>query len=170
MQMQGPLVLHYEASRRGAGVIAIRGDGTLAQLKTIVSGSKGLCAFSGWSEPAAVRFVLCGQMPPYRTATVAIRYGVYVAAAQIEFTVSANLSVKEVGALYQEVRLSERGAFERVMDEKHLALALFTDQARQSGRGWKNMHKRWNESHPQWRYATANDPHSRRFALEARRS
>jgi hypothetical protein len=57
----------------------------------------------------------------------------------------------------------------RAMDERHLALALYVDEARQSGLGWKELHRRWNEVHPKWRYETANDPHVRRFALEARR-
>jgi hypothetical protein len=56
------------------------------------------------------------------------------------------------------------------MDEKHLALALFVDESRRSGLGWKELHGGWNESHPEWRYETDNDPHARRFALEARRS
>ena len=167
---QGPLVLEYAMPRGGAGRIEIRGDGILARLKTVVSGVMGLCAFTGWSEPAAVAFVVCDQIPRHRTGTVAVRHGVYPAAAQIELAVSANMSVTEVAELYQEVRRQVRGACERSMDEKHLALALFIDEHKETGRGWKELHERWNASHPEWHYETDNDPHSRRFALEARRT
>jgi hypothetical protein len=47
--------------------------------------------------------------------------------------ISANLSVKEVAELYQEVRGELRGTFERATDDKHLALALFVDELRASG-------------------------------------
>ena len=166
--LQEPLVLEFSGAPKGR--IEIRGDGLLAGLKEVVSGRKGLCGFTGWSERAAVAFVLSGQIPPYRTATVAVRRGLYPAAAQIELQLSANMSVKEVAELYQEVRAGLRGACERCMDDKHLALALFIDEMRESGLGWKALHHDWNRRYPKWRYKTTGDPHARRFALEARRT
>jgi hypothetical protein len=168
--LQEPLVLEFASERQGLDRIEIRRDGLLAALKEVVSGKKGLCGFTGWSEHAAVAFVLGGQIPPYRTATVAVRRGVYPAAAQIELQLSANMSVKEVAELYQEVRAGLRGDYERRMDDKHLTLALFIDEMRESGLGWKALHHDWNERYPKWRYMTSEDPHSRRFALEARRT
>ena len=132
--LQEPLVLEFASAPQVPDRIEIRGDGLLAALKEVVSGRKGLCGFTGWSEHAAVTFVLSGEVPPYRTATVAVRRGVYAAAAQIELQVSANMSVKEVAELYQEVRAGLRGDFERHMDDKHLALAVFIDEI--GGRGW----------------------------------
>jgi hypothetical protein len=168
--LQEPLVLEFGGVPKGPGRIEIRGDGLLAALKEVVSGRKGLCGFTGWSERAAVAFVLSGQIPPYRTATVAVRRGLYPAAAQIELQLSANMSVKEVAELYQEMRAELRGACERRMNDKHLALALFIDEFKASGLGWKELQRRWNKCHPKWRYKTTGDPHARRFALEARRT
>jgi hypothetical protein len=76
----------------------------------------------------------------------------------------------EVAALYQDVRVSERGALERAMDERHLALAVFVDKSGTAGLRWKETRRRWNEAYPAWRFETERDPHARRFALEARRS
>jgi hypothetical protein len=166
----GPLTLEYGPLGRGAAVIEIRANGILACLKEIASGSNGLCLHTGWLERAAVAFVLGGLLPPRRYATVAARPGAYPAAAQITLTLSANLSVKEVTGLYRGARSAFRGAFERSMDKKHLALALFVDELRESGLGWQELHRLWNERHRGWRYTTSNDPQSRRFALEARRS
>jgi hypothetical protein len=168
--LHDPLVLEFANAPQGLDRIEIRGDGLLAALKEVVSGRLGLCGLTGWSEQAAVAFVLCGQIPPYRTAVVAMRRGVYPAAAQIELQLSANMSVKEVAELYQEVRAKLRGAFERQMNDKHLTLALFIDERRESGLGWKDLHHDWNKRYPKWRYKTREDPHSRRFALEARRT
>ena len=87
-----PLVLEFAGAPKGPGRIEIRGDGLLAALKEVVSAADP-CGFTGWSERAAVAFVLSGQIPPYRTATVAVRRGLYPAAAQIELQLSANMSV-----------------------------------------------------------------------------
>jgi hypothetical protein len=166
---QGPVVLEYGVPPQGGGVIAIRSDGILALLKSVVSGTKGLCGYTGWSERSAVAFVLCGRIPSPRRASVVVRSGGYAAATEIELAVSANMSPTEVAALYQDVRVRERGAPERAMDARHLALALFVDEARESGLGWKELRRLWNKKHPGWRFKTATDPHARRFADEARR-
>ena len=170
VQTRSPLALEYEIPGASPGRLEIRGDGLLARLKKIVSGDKGLCALSGWSEQAAVSFVLCGQIPAYRMATVTVRHGAYPAAAQIELLVSANLSGKDVGELYQEIRGEVRGIYERAMDGKHLALGVFVDEHRESGLGWNELRRRWNQRYPKWRYKTANDPWAMRFSMESRRT
>lgn len=167
---RGPLSLDYTVPGRGASTIAIRGNGVLAQLKEIASGIKGVGRLAGWPEQEAVAFILCGWIPPHRTTSVVTRLGAFPAAARIELTVSANTPVGEVVALYQEARAEVRGAFEREMDDKHLALAVFIDELKESGLGWREIQRRWNERHPRWRYETDNDPRGRRFALEARRT
>lgn len=169
-QTRGPLVLEYEIPGASPGRLEIRGDGLLARLKTIVSEDKGLCALSGWSEQAAVSFVLCGRIPAYRMATVTVRHGAYPAAAQIELAVSANLSGRDVGELYQEVCGEVRGIYERAVDDKHLALGVFVDEHRESGLGWNELRRRWNQRYPKWRYKTANDPWAMRFSMESRRT
>lgn len=169
-QTLGSLDLEYGPPGGCGEAIVIRGDGMLALLKSVVSGIMGVCAYTGWSERSAVTFVLCGVVPVPPKALVGVHYGTYPAATRIELTVSANMSPAEVAALYQEVRASERGDLERAMDDKHLALALFVDKARESGPRWKETRRRWNEAYPDWCYAEAKDPHARRFALEARRT
>lgn len=167
---RGPLSLDYTVPGKGTSTIAIRGNGVLAQLKEIASGIKGIGRLAGWTEQGAVAFILGGRIPPYRTTMVATRFGAFPAAARIELAVSANMPVEELVELYQQARAEVRGAFEREMDEKHLALAVFIDELKESDLGWKAIHRRWNERHPQWRYETENDPHGQRFALEARRT
>jgi hypothetical protein len=170
MKLHEASVLQFALTERGPRHLQIRGDGLLARLKEVVSGEQGLCVFTGWSEHAAVTYVLSGQLPAYRNATVSVWRGLYPAAAQIELVLSANMTDKQVGELYHEVRSELRGAFERGMNEKHLAFALFIDELRDSGLGWKELHRRWNVRHPDWAYETEKDPHSRRFSLEARRT
>jgi hypothetical protein len=131
---------------------------------------RGIGRLAGWTEQGAVAFILCGRIPPYRTTTVTTRFGAFAAAARIELAVSANTPVEELIELYLQARAEVRGTFEREMDPKHLALAVFVDEFKESALGWKAVHQRWNERHPQWRYKTENDPHGRRFALEARRT
>lgn len=166
----GSLVLHYGRRLPEEGQIQIRGDGVLAQLKEVVSGIKGIARFTGWSERAAVSFVLCGVVPTLPRASVAVSYGAYPAAARVELTLSTNMSPKEVAALYQEARQSQREVLERAMDDKHLALALLADEAIGSDLTWKELRRRWNRSHPEWRYLAAKDPDARRFATRARRA
>lgn len=170
MKLHEPPVLQFAATERGPRRVQVRGDGLLARLKEVVSGEQGLCVFAGWSEHAAVAYVLSGELPASRNATVSVWRGLYPAAAQIELVLSANMTDKQVGELYHEVRSELRGAFERGMNEKHLALTLFIDELRDSGLGWKELHRGWNERHPDWAYETEKDPHSRRFSLEARRT
>ena len=134
----------------------------------MVSGRKGLCGFTGWSERAAVAFVRVARSR-HRTATVAVRRGLYPAAAQIELQLSANMSVKEVAELYQEVRSELRGAFERHMNDKHLALALFIDEFKASGLGWKELQRPLEQVPSEVALQDQRGSPRRRFALEARR-
>jgi hypothetical protein len=167
---RGPLTLEYTVPGQGTSRIAIRGNGVLAQLKEIAFGAKGIGRLAGWTEQGAVAFILCGRIPTGRTTTVTTRFGAFAAAARVEIAVSANTPVEELVELYQQARAEVRGTLEREMDEKHLALALFIDELKESGLGWKARRQRWNERYPAWRYATESDPHGRRFALEARRT
>ena len=57
--------LGYRTPEGAVALISVCAGGRLDRLKRIVSGNDGVCALSGWSEPAAVSFVLCGHIPTH---------------------------------------------------------------------------------------------------------
>jgi hypothetical protein len=162
-----PPVLEYAVAAGRPGSTAIRPGGALAQLKSVAA---DLCASTGCSEQAAVSFALCGVVPALPKARLTVHHGVYPAADRIELMVTAGMSPKKVAALYREAGREGRGARVPALDKKHVALALLADRARESGRGWKKLRRRWNWDHPAWRYKPAKDPRARRFAREAKRA
>ncbi len=166
--LRGSMVLDYEMTAGKLAHLPIRSDGTLARLKTLVSGDEGVCALSGWTEAAAVTFVLCGKIPTPRAATVTVRHAAYPAATQLDLLVSTNLRGPELAQLYQQVRASQRGIYERLISDKLLVLAVFVDEHKDSGLSWRELRRQWNELHPQWRYETARDQKALVFSTDAR--
>ena len=161
------LLLEYRTSEGAVALISLRTGGRLGWLKRIVSGDDGVCALSGWSEPEAVSFVLCGCVPMQPRARAVIRPGAYRALDRVELSLAAELSPKEVAALYRDVRPGQRAARSRQISKKQLALALFADEARGEDRSWKALRRRWNRRYPDWRFKPGGDPRARHFARSA---
>ena len=165
-----PLLLEYRTSEGAVALISLRTGGRLGWLKRIVSGSDGVCALSGWSEPEAVSFVLCGCVPMQPRARALMRPGAYRALDRVELSLAAELSPKEVAALYRDVRPGQCAARSRQIGKKQLALALFADEARGEDRSWKALRRRWNRRYPDWRFKPSGDPRARHFARSAKRA
>jgi hypothetical protein len=163
-------LLQYDASQGTLVLIPVCSGGRLGRPKRIVSGSDGVCARSGWSESEAVSFVLCGCVPTRPRARVVLRPGAYRALDRVELSLAAELSAKEVAALYRDVRPGQRDARSRRIGKKQLALALFADEARGEERSWKALRRRWNRHYPDWRFKAGGDPHARQFARAAKRA
>jgi hypothetical protein len=162
--------LGYCTPEGAVALTSVCAGGRLDRLKRIVSGNDGVCALSGWSEPAAVSFVLCGHIPTHARARAFVRPGAYRALDRIELSLAAELSPKEVAALYRDVRPRQRAGHSRRLGKKQLALALFADEARGEDRSWKALRRRWNRRHPDWRFKPGGDPHARHFARAAKRA
>ena len=162
------LLLEYCTPEGAVALISVWAGGRLGWLKRIVSGNDGVCALSGWSEPVAVSFVLCGCVPTQPRARALMRPGAYRALDRVELSLAAELSPKEVAALYRDVRPGQRAEHSRRMGKKQLALALFADEARGEDRSWKALRRRWNRRYPDWRFKPGGDSHARHFARSAK--
>jgi hypothetical protein len=165
-----PIVLEYSTPDGVVARISFGSGGHLGRLKRIVSGRDGVCALSGWSEPEAVSFVLCGRVPTQPLARVLARPGAYPALDRVELSLAAELSAKEVAALYRAVRPLQRAVRSQRIGKKQLALALFADEAKFEARSWKTLRRRWNQRYPKWRYKAGGKPGARRFARAAKRA
>ena len=167
-----PQTLTFPAPRGRSEIINIRGDGTLALLKWFAYALSGASLFAGWAEQQSVAFILCGAIPRIPKARVSLKYAIVRAASHIDLEVSPRLAPKEVGAVYAEARSRFQATIDRPMDDKHLALAVFAQRTLYagplSGVSWRALRERWNSLHPEWHFATEDDPQARRFALEAR--
>jgi hypothetical protein len=165
-----PLVLEYCTPGGALALIAVAAGGRLDRLKRIVSGGGGVRALSGWTEAEAVSFVLCGCVPAQPRARACLRPGVYPALDRVELSLAAELSAKEVAALYRDARPAQRAARSQRLGKKQLALALFADEARFEARSWKALRRRWNRCCPEWRFKASSDPGARQFARAAKRA
>lgn len=171
---KGPRYLSYGAPGQHKKSIAVRGDGALAQLKKFASGwagiNRGLSGHVPWSESEAVAFILSGWVPPLSKARIrtSFSHGYYPALSRLSIEVDPRLTPKEVGQLYNRMRARYMQGRDRPMDEKHLALAVFTEKTRRDGTPWSELRERWNAEHPDWAFPACDDVFAKRFALECR--
>lgn len=165
-----PHRLAYGVPGQRAKSIAIRGDGVLAELRSLTGEPFGLHGHVPWSEFEAVAFILSGWVPPLPKASVGIRFahGYYASLSRLRLEVDPRLTPREVGQLYNRWRARFLQGRDRPMDEKHLALAVFTEQTRHDGASWSTLRESWNSEHPEWAFAVDEDPFAKRFALECR--
>jgi len=146
--------------------ISIRGDGQLAWLKRLAGDLK----IYSWREAQAVSLILTGGVPMSSRAYTELSYHpFYEAFAKISLKVDPRLSPKEVARLYSETRKRYgRTGRDKPMSAKHLALAVFTEQMRDSGLSWELLRQKWNSQCPKEMRYPARDDHARLFALECR--
>jgi hypothetical protein len=171
------LFLQYgPRSEEETNSIAIRRDGALAYLKTIVSGIAlhlaphnigGLCDSFGWQEHEAVAFVLSGWRPPIPKGRVGMIFGYLPALRRITMEVDFRTPSAEVARLYNEARGTLRAAQDRPLNPKTLELAIFTHEHVGSDETWSALQAEWNKKHPKNRYPNRRD-RGRRFALDCR--
>ena len=109
-------------------------------------------------------------MPPLPKASVGVRFshGFYAALSRLRLEVDPRLTPKEVGQLYNRWRARFMQGRDRPMDEKHLALAVFTERTRHDGAPWSELRETWNAEQLGWAFAVDEDPFAKRFALECR--
>jgi hypothetical protein len=162
----------FKLDLRGLQVdrIPIRGDGELAWLKALASYVK---PYFSWREAQAVSLILTGGSPVSSRATATITSyfinAFYSAFSKISLKVDPRLSPKEVARLYSETRKRYgRTGRDKPMSAKHLALAVFTEQMRDSGLSWELLRQKWNSQCPKEMRYPARDDHARLFALECR--
>jgi hypothetical protein len=117
-----------------------------------------LAARYGWTAEQASAFVLTGLAPRVPLVRSRVRHGpVFAASTRIVLDVDPGVGGLDVWRRYRRMRRALRASRFREPDAKALTLALFA--MRQSEDGVR----RWNEEHPQWRYA---DP--REFERDSR--
>ena len=138
-----PRHLYYGVPGERWRSIAIRGDGVLAQLRSVASGIGGVAHQAGWSEAQAVAFILSGWVPPLPRASVSRSDGVCRAATSVGLRVNPRLAPRELALIYGEAREGYFGGTDRPMDEKHLRLAVFTERSREVGTPWLELRERW---------------------------
>ena len=171
---KGPHYLSYGVPSDREKQIAIRGDRALAELKKLTSGWAGircgLCDHIPWRESEAVAFILSGWVSPLPKARARAGFsrGYYPALSRLSIEVDPRLTPKEVAQLYNRMRSRYVQGRDRPMDEKHTALAVFTEQTRRGDASWSELRKQWNAEHSDWAFEAGDDPYAKRFALECR--
>lgn len=138
--------------------VPIQHDGVLYRLKQL---AQSLERRYGWTEAAAVVFVLTGITPWIPKATVTTQ-GVYHSPTQrITLKVDPRMSADEVREVYAEARSSVFKGRDRPMSKKHLELALFL--VKNPRHTWREMASIWNKEKPEWAYSSWQN-----FARDAR--
>lgn len=158
-------------------VRAIARGGALDDLKWCAS---QLAHDYGWREEHAVRFIITGYAPiaPKLSGGVHVG-GLYGAHARVVMDIDPRTSPTEVARLYdcwrKTLALIHGGRAypgrDRQMEEKTLALAVFTEEHWQPGGKWCDLRASWNEGHPTWRFpGEEQDPGANNFANHARQA
>jgi RNA polymerase sigma factor (sigma-70 family) len=160
-----PQALCYCAPGMRLEIVRIRSDGVLAELKAVADNLRA--HFDGWLEEEAVAFILSGAIPPLDKLRAHTRKGLYAAASRILLDVDPRTSSKEVAAFYNRLRMRWVAGRDRPMSDKHLALAIFTDDTWSSGLTWPELYERWNAEHPQGD-ALHSAVGAKQFAVECR--
>jgi RNA polymerase sigma factor (sigma-70 family) len=141
-----PLALSYGVPGKRPRIERIRGDGALARLKAVVS--ELLAHFDGWLEEEAVAFVLAGSVPPLDKLRAKTRRGLYGAASRITLDCDPRTAPAEVAAFYEQLRKRWVKGRDRVMEDRGLALAIFTEEHWRPSSTWSDLQALWNNGHP----------------------
>ncbi|MGO8683409.1 MAG: hypothetical protein ACLQUT_02345 [Thermoleophilia bacterium] len=157
-----------------AKTISIRNDSVLAELKWLAEHL--MDAVPCWfEEHQVVAFILSGCSPQFPKIIGRLRLSrgdqpgrFFGPASRIELNIDPRMTPSAVARFYHELRrvLVVVGR-DRAMDDKQLALALFTDAHGRQGAHWRDLRERWNERYPDWQYPT-DDRSARRFGLDCR--
>ncbi len=145
--------LEYAESEIGIERVTIRAGGVLARLKDL---SQYLVGRYGWREEQATLFVLTGRVPLIQLVDVEYRRNEQLPAlSRIVMTLDPELSVQEVAEEYAFSRRHILGRRPRELSEKHLELARFSIQYKQS-ESWAERMQSWNafwqDTHADWQY------------------
>lgn len=112
-----------------------------------------------WTDEQASTFILTGLAPRVPLIRSHVRHGsMFAATTRVVLDVDPGLAGREVWKRYRRMQRGLGASRFRKPDAKALTLALFAMRPGEGG-----SVSRWNEEHPQWRYA---DP--REFDRESR--
>jgi hypothetical protein len=142
------LYLHYGVPNDPAlrmQMVAL--DGTLDRLRRL---SDGLANWYGWQSGQATLFVLTGWIPSIQAAEASVHYRRLPALTRLELSLDPTLTPHEVAELYRRARRNTLGRRYRSLSEKHLQLAAFGGEVRDTPVE-ERMHA-WNARYPEWRY------------------
>ena len=140
-----PRPLFY-GPRHAAQIKRIRGDGALAALAAVVNNLRA--HFDGWVEEDAVAFVLAGVVPPLDKLRATTRHGQYRNASRINLDCDPRVAPSEVAAFYERLRGRWVTGRDRVMADKGLELAVFTECHWRPDSHWADLRELWNAAHP----------------------
>ena len=119
-----------------------------------------------WSEPQAVVFLLCGEIPIVPACITRTSTCDFPALARVTLDVHLSLSPSDVRTIYrrvQHVLMGERKR-QRNMTTKHLTLAAFA--AENKNGTYRDLKRLWNREHRRWKYL-GSDEH---FAKDCKRA
>jgi len=142
----------------GTTYVLIGETGTASRLKAV---AKRLVETGYWTEPQAVRFILCNLPPAMSSVKFTVNFSWHPDRNRIVLDIDRNATVAEVVQAFKRARrMTPQGEFlaryrrSRPLSEKHLRLAVFLAQTPELT--WENRMKRWNEmwgeTHPSWLY------------------
>jgi hypothetical protein len=132
--------------RHAPQIMRIRGDGPLAALTAVVNNLRG--HFDGWLGEDAVAFILAGVVPPLDKLRATTRHGHYRNASRITLDCDPRVAPSEVAAFYERLRRRWVTGRDRVMADKSLALAVFTEGHWRPDSHWADLQELWNAAHP----------------------
>ena len=120
--------------------------------------SEVLAADIGWTKAEAALWIVAGVTPATEMIKTvfhpAPRYNRF--GERIEMTIDPAVSPRDVMTAYGEARSEIVARRTRMQTPKHLNLAKFADE-RPEGETWSDSMRRWNKSHPKWRYPRNSD-------------
>ena len=171
--------LRYAEPGKVARSVLVNPGTNLAELGVI---AQSLASRFSWREADAVAFVLSGLEPPLPTTVVTTISQPIPELDRVTLKVDPRKSASEVKQVYAEVRRSFWRVRDKEMQDKSLALAVFTEHHRHSGESWPELRERWNDAvktgqphwgierpEPAWAYVDP-DPVARRFGTDCRKA
>jgi hypothetical protein len=133
----------------GLGVARVARGGVLAELRELCRALKSEC---GWSEPAAVAFVLSGSAPRPSPGSASCSWSPQPLGHRVTLEVHPSMSQREVAALYARMRARVTWWPRRGLSERQAALAVFVAEVN-DGRSWAEAAAAWNARRPAAAYA-----------------